>query len=462
MKAKKIINSLLILVCCLSIISCTSEQSIIPPDNTKPIEEEQQIPMELPVTRGINGNLADSVDFRVGTVRLMVIKNGYLRNNKLLSGLTKDSTEVIIRDSVPTGKVDYFLIANELSSWNLGALTVDNTLSSSTLKSKVLSFGAGDNYPQVSDTEWIPMLAHFENLEINTDSKAYHTGVEVTDSLGKLTRMYAKVTLDLKSAFAKLDNGGEPIELDSVFVSHMPKESYLYRTVYTKGNFFNGINGKGLTGNTYREKSDSIIGHFTFYIPEHIVGDPADRTYLSAVVRLVADPTIKREYKIAIGDSIANWNRTNDHNEYLMTRSSPEAVRVSRNKHYIFNAEIQSFDKTSGYDLKIESTVIAWESGKLDYTDIWQYDLKVSPQDNYYIGTVSPYEGVVTIETNAPKGWSVSGSNGVTFENSSGVYVPTLENQTGNKLRFRYSNSGLSGTIDIKAGSVVKQIKLIR
>lgn len=443
MRTIKIVQILIVLIC---FISCSSEENGV----TLPsIIEDETIPLQVPFTKSING--ADSTN-RVKTVRMIITKDGRVTNNIKKSDLTVDSISVVIQDSVPVGKVNYYLIANEDSFWDFDLINIDDYISASLIKEKVLNFSA---YPVVNKDNHIPMFGMYEGLNITSDSKAYYEGTDVTNDLGKLTRLYVKASLELKCIFNDLPNK-QSIELKSLSIKSMPKKSYLAPTYYNDGaGFFDGA-FTDITNTNYILSSTGFSGDFEFYLPEHIVTDTINKTYISAVVRMVSDPTKEREYRIVLGDSIIR----NDNN-YMLNDASFQGVRVSRNTHYLIKAAIKSYEESAGHDMEIVTTVINWETTNTDDNDIWKYDLKVS-QDEFYIDGSNEYDGVIHIKTNYPSGWSVKGSTGVSFENSIGSYVSTLDNQTGETLKFKLSTGGLSGSIDITAGPIVKRIKLTR
>ena len=442
-----IIKTLAILGLWGMMVSCTSEE--LTPDQNP--YRDGMVPLDIPITKAVN----DQDDKTIGKVRLIVIKNSMVTNNRLIDAT--DSTEVRFQETVPLGTVDYFLIANELPAWGLDGLSVNSIVFTNVLKKKILSFSA---YPVVNTTtDLIPMLQFYEGLEIKDElmtgnGKAYSEGVEVTATIGRIVRLYARATLVLNCKYSELANGGDPIELESISIKQMPRESYLVQDHYIKNgvaHFFNGDTTGVIKPANYSLTDSTFSGNFSFYIPEHLVADTANRTYWSAIVRLINSPETKREYKIVLGDSIVHNN-----NENMLKYAGRQALRVNRNTHYGITARIKSFEDTSEKDMELVAKIIPWNEIDLSQVEQIQYFLDLS-QSKFKIGTsvgttTNPYEGTVNISTSYPSGWTVSSY-------SAGV---TILETSSDKLRFRIASTASSWTIDVTAGVITKQITITR
>ena len=374
MKMKTLIKAVLpLLLLTGGMISCISEET--PFRREENPSREGSIPLDIPLTRSVN----DAPDKYVGSVRLIITKNNVVTNNRFIP-VPSSQNDVLFKELVPMGSVDYFLIANELSSWNLDStayLSVGTILFANDLKKKILSFNA---YPVVNTTtNLIPMVQYYEGLVVTDNGSgqavARHNGIDVTGSLGVVDRLYAKASLRLVCRFSDLfSDGGVPIELESVSVKSMPRESYLAPDFYYKtgsADFFDGSTAGVIAGSNYTlsgtTPSDSFTGDFSFYIPEHLVADTARRTYISFVVRLIDETSIKKEYKISLGDSIDRQDLgampvLTYMNEYAGYRG----LRVSRNTHYDIVAAVKSF---SIMELEFSSKVVKWgDTGDIDLT----------------------------------------------------------------------------------------------
>lgn len=437
----KIIQLLIIICSCLAVFSCTSEQSI----GVEPSQEEN-VPLEIPMTKGLNGWHPTEIEQRVGSVRLLIIRNGTVTNNILRGGLTEDSTSVVIKELVPTGSVDYFLIANEKDSWNLDSFSPASKVSTSIIKQLVLSF---NDRPVVSTHPWdlIPMVNYYEDLTITSDSKAYDQGVEVTSELGDLVRLYAKVSLHIDCVFDNLPSK-DPITLKTLGIKSMPKVSFLIPRPYDGSAGFIDCDTTGvIAGSNLTVTATGFSSDFLFYIPEHLVTDTANRTYISAVVALVDDPNPAkdREYKIVLGDSIVR----ND-NRYMLEDAGIKGLRIGRNTHFKMNVTIESYDQTADRDLTLDVQVVPWETEEVD-PNLNQYRLTVTPS-MFDLGTSTSFEGTVNVNTNHPDGWNPSTSvPGITITPSS------------NSFTFTANGSVPDGSIIlVKAGNLTKEIKLTR
>ena len=147
MKIKTWIKAILFLLLFTGgMMSCTSEEA--PVEWEENPYKEGSIPLDIPLTRSVN----DAHDKYIDSVRLIIIKNSVITNNRFIP-VASSQNDILFREEVPMGNVDYFLIVNELSSWNLDSATylpVGKILFANDLKKKILSFNA---YPVVNTTD---------------------------------------------------------------------------------------------------------------------------------------------------------------------------------------------------------------------------------------------------------------------------------------------------------------------
>jgi hypothetical protein len=416
------------------------------------------LPINLPVTRAINDNNPENT---ITSARLIVIKNSIVANNKefTIENHLAINDSVHVKDTIPVGTVDLFIFANEDPSWGLSSIAKNTTCSPENIEKKTIGFSA---YPTVSTSTPIPMYRQFRNLHISNEGTFTFGGSVITMAeLGEIDRLYAKVTLVISAKFTEMANGGDPIKLDSVSVKSMPKHSYLtpsHGLLYpASGGYFNGARYHPVNGtDNYKADAAGLYDSINWYIPEHRLSDPLYKTFIHVKASLedVTDVTEQVAFApIVLGDG------ANVYTQEEMRGSGIALTNwfITRNTHYTVNARIKSFSKTNESEMTIKTTINSWnETLKIGDQDFWLYELTVS-QDIFYIPSTGAFNGVVTVETNHPKGWNATGSTGVTFSGSS-----SLSNQTGTLLQFSYSGTG-DGYIDITAGSyLVKRINIVR
>jgi hypothetical protein len=439
----------LMCICLLGITTCTSDEF---QKEDQPVTEdpfkEGSVPIKVPLTKSVND--ADPEN-RVVSVRLIIIRQNVVTNNKVISNIASTVTDVQLTDVVPAGYVDLFVIVNELPSWGLGSIQINDVLSSQVLKQKVLNFSA---YPVVSSSQTIPMFKMYEHLRITINGETLLDGAPV--SLSAVERLYAKVSLNLKCTFAELANGGDPIEIKQVSVKNMPKESYLAPMLYTKNGAADLFNGNMLAlklDSNYIWTADSLKSNFVCYIPEYLVSDTGRYTYVSAVVNLKDDANSEREYKIVIGDGIESGNA------YMLGNTKLYSdIRVSRNTHYQFTGIIKSFDIRAEEDIEIRPKILVWETVGLDSTLIDDYNFTVS-QHEFQRATGTAFNGVIEVTTDHPNGWSavVAPTGARPTSLTGGPYT----NKPSGKLTFTYSGATIASpaadTIKVTVGKLTKK-----
>ncbi|MDR1937326.1 MAG: hypothetical protein LBQ73_02345, partial [Tannerellaceae bacterium] len=304
------------------IASCTSDEFRLIPSQEE--EEEETRPPVTVMTKS-DVNLSEPED-SIATVRWIVLSPaGEVLFNEIKNaaeinalpdanaGKAGKQVEISFTALLTTHYAGFFMIANELSTWNLGSYTVGSTVSSETLKGKVLTY-SNNSLMQVGTL--IPMAGIYEHLYIAADGKTYKVANDPStkQNPGDIERLYARVSLTIDADTANLLNK-DPLDIKSLRVMRMPKQSYLAPLLYTGTDFVDGgyvpiiTSGpaKNYTAYNPLTKGNSFDGDFSFYIPEYILSDTSKYTYMKAVVELRGGLD-SLEYRIAIGDSVADGN----------------------------------------------------------------------------------------------------------------------------------------------------------
>ncbi|GEM_PF-1899207 len=441
-------NLWLFLVC---LVSCNTDEM------GKDIDEPklEEVPLFIPFTKAVNDG---NVDNKIVSARLIIFdtKTHRVLINTYKSPAEINSSSIIsFKEIVKVGNIDLFLIANEISTWSLNSFNVGSIISPEQLKNKILSFST---YPSVSESQQIPMFGKFENIYIDTKGRTFLSNGQEIDlssaTPGTVERLYSKVSLNINCDFSKLLNDGEAIEIESVSMVRMPKSSFLSPGRYKGSSTSDFImNAASISPTSSNIGSNGFNMNYLFYIPEYLVDNTTLYNYLSVVTRLKETPSTKKSFKIAVCDSIKN------NNAYLLggTANASE-LTVSRNTHYNIKATIVSFEETSNTGLDIVAKIIDWNEGGTTTPDPEVYSLTLS-ESSFKIGSTigianNPYEGVVTVTTSNPAGWTAKST-------SSGL---TIVSTTNDKLTFKIaaSTSVSSWTIDVVTGKVTKQIKITR
>ena len=315
---------------------CTGEDGLPP-------SEAKETTLQYTLTRSAED------EGRVTNARMAVFNR---IGNQVLVNTTTPKHGLTFEETVPAGILNIYLVANELPSWNLGAV-----LTPSELKGKVLPFSA---YPVVDGTNDIPMLGSYENHPTTADIMT-----EINDNTcpdGTVERLYAKVSLDLSCAFSDIDVS--KIILDKVRIRNLPTESYLYPAGYSGSTFFDGADIVPSIVHGYDPANNTGFSHvgIEFYIPEYVITDRDKYSYLSIVAYESGKPTSTREYTLPIGDSIAV--RTVE--EMKGPSATLADLRISRNTHYQFTATIKAFNIM---EIEFSSKVVRWgDTGDIDLT----------------------------------------------------------------------------------------------
>jgi hypothetical protein len=440
----------------IGITTCTSnEQSWeggggnVPTDTLK----ETTVPVKVPITKAPNDSDPEN---RIVSARIIVIKQNRITNNKVINNIADSEGNIQITDLVPVGHVDFFVIVNELSAWNLDDIDIGDTYFSNNLKQEIITY---TGCPVVDATHPIPMFRMYENLLITEEGNTLQNNVSVT--LSEVERLYAKVSFSLKCTFEDLPYK-DPIEIKSVTIKNMPKEAYLAPKEYTKtetSDFFEEV--LPLNTNTYTWTSTDFTSAFLCYIPEYLVSDITRYTYISAVVRLKGrtEPEYEKEYKIVLGNGITSHN-----NAYMLGNTVTYSdVRISRNTHYSFTGNITSFDIPDEMDMVIKAKILKWEEKPLDQQNIQNYTLEVSQNEFLFRPPLSVVNGVVNVTTDYSDGWSATMA-----AKQSGVLRTSLDDAVGGTvtkpssgiLKFTFDGNTIqdADTINVTAGSITKKI----
>lgn len=418
-------------------LSCTSEeQKLIPIPS-----ETEKITLEIPFTKANEAN-----EDLIKSGRIIVCKNTGTKDVIVNTNVPIQTTpDIIFKVEVPVGYMNIYLIGNEDPLWNLNGISNSNDLKS------IKQFYTA--YP-IIDGNTIPMFEQYENVYVDENGIVTNNGstVDLNNPLGTVKRIFSKVSLNLECVYNDLQNGNDPIQLDSVSIKRMPKHSYLvpfqnYTGTQTT-DFFSGANANVANDFPYTGPSTNrtgFNGSTYFYIPEHIMGDTTYYTYLSIVVNLVGGATeTQREYKLVVGDGIADGK-----NDYLLgpNKTVPDVI-VTRNTHYMFDVKITSYTETSGSDLDIIAKIVDWDATPTDPKKPDEYSLSVSDSE-IQIASV-PFNGVINVTTDCPDGWSASST-------SPGV---NITGQGGSKLTFDISSGSSPWVIFVKAGKVERKITI--
>jgi hypothetical protein len=440
-------------------VSCTSEEVKVP---DPPKQEEKQAQVRVPLTRAVNDGDAENAIVRARLIVVSqtgkVLVNTYL-NDAYISGLSAtDRQHLQFSELLPVGYVDWYIIANELTSWSLGTYTVNSQITAADIENKVLSFSA---YPVVNTyPNPIPMFGMRKSLYVHENGSTTLGGIGV--DAGEVVRLYAKVTLNLFCKFSDLDNGGIPIQLDSVTIKRIPTAAWLGRKIYEGTNlttdFFNGALSTPTTTPTITP--DSFRYEYKFYLPEYQARDSGLYTYLSLVVNLASstDPSTRVEYKVVVGDGIASHDNT-----YMLGNSKRfYDVFVTRNTHYHYGITIRSFSNSGEKDIYIRPQVVDWDTAiKVDSVEERESTLFLSESDFHPAGTAT-YYGQVNIVTDYRFGWNAvveALTGGATCTITSPA---TLVNQPSGQLKFTYTGgNGSSARIKITTGAGQKVTKWI-
>lgn len=355
---RAICNSIFNCIALLCILpSCTSDELA----SDGPALEKEQVTLDMPITRGANDGDTEN---RISSARMVVFSTegtGKVLVNTLLSNIGLDEGTIAFRELVPVGYLDLYLITNEPAGWNLTANfpVGSSAKTKDDLKKQALSLSA---YPVVDSNNPIPMFGAYEGIYVDSDEKIYANNKSTLITPGEVSRLYAKVTLDISCVFSAMPAGSEPIELRSVAVINLPENPYLAPLRYSRS-FFSGASVLPQEGVNYDSNTSGFAtksGAFTFYIPEHIINDVANRSYLSIMLGLKGGGTgsPSKEYRLYIGDGIAEGQPGHDNNTYMAGNTATATdLTVSRNTHYTFTATVKNF---SILEIEFSSKVVKW------------------------------------------------------------------------------------------------------
>jgi hypothetical protein len=311
------------------------------------------------------------------------------------------------------------------------------------------------------------MVGIYEHLYAAA-GRIYNKDTDTDVEVGRVERLYAKVTFKITALFSEQNNDGDSIDIKSIRIKNMPAYSYLSPYLYLSTNVLDGAmvapNANNYK-NYYPSDPDSCFrGVFSFYIPEYQLSDTSKYTYASIEVNLRNDPASQREYRIVVGNGISRYNEPGKDNAWLLNPGSSDRgiadLKINRNTHYYFDASIVDFDLRGEQELELHAVIRDWDDTSLDSIWIQDYTLAVS-QDLFTLPENSSFTGILNVITDHSKGWEawVTGSGHTRFPDHSNA-SSTPSGQVANYLRFAYDGVALSppDTIHIKAGKLTKKI----
>jgi hypothetical protein len=477
MNMKALYNLLWTGLMILGISSCASEFPNGGGGEELPAVEEKGI-LYVPMTRG------DIVDeSAIVKVRMIVFKaNGVCVKN---TTQPKTTTPVVFIDSVPTGYLNVYLIANERTEWTT---TLDGITSEAQLKNIKYEYSTYSNYatklPEADQNplanRQVPMFGEKKNVyvSIKGEPNPYEIAVK---------RIFAKVTLQLECMFADSvqHNGDVELALDTVRLWRIPPHSWLITERYTGSSFwFNTHDPQFLPfrpdpvsppvgwpvppmSSAYKEIPGSpgyparFKDSICFYIPEYIPNDTSLYAHLSIKVGIKAQPHISKTYRLILGEGLIYGSKfmkgdsvVNGHQRDVLDLS------IQRNTHYEIKANIRNFGLTGNEDMDVYLKVEQWKDTPIDSIDVIDYTLNVSQSDfNIPVG----HTAVVRIETNHPYGWSatITDINGTIITglvlNGS---LANLSGQESGPLNFKATVAG-TYYINVTVGKITKRIKVV-
>jgi hypothetical protein len=450
-------------------VSCATEY--VGPKN--PSQQEDKGILRLPMTRGSVQEESDIV-----RARMIVFKtNGAFVVNDSIPEYVGNPGEPYLAptfvDTIPAGYVNVYLIANELPQWNLSGVT-----SEAQLRQIIYNYYTNPAYatqlPEADGTHHVPMFGMHMGLYVgvmdNDELAVPNPPVGPYDAT--VERIFAKVTLMLQCDFALQPSGAAtPIELKSITLMQVPKESYLISrpylwtnpasdfVSYTSPAFYpapatpptgwpvNTLTPVGVSPQTgFR---DSL----TFYVPEHLPSDTSMYTYLSIRLNVAGMPALEQEYRLALGEGLQvnpPWG-----NKFLLGdtifAAGPERntahLTIQRNTHYVINAWITKFSLTGDKDMQVQLNVENWNEKNIHWVDFGSYELKVS-QSYFNVGSL-PFRAAVWVDADDPDGWSAVVKTGTVTLFGTGV-GGIYEYEPSGRLEFE---AYTYGEIEVSVGN---------
>jgi hypothetical protein len=451
----------------LGIVTCTSDEfqketpPLPPPD---PSPEQVEIMTKSVVDLSNPEDSVAQVRWIVLTTGGVVLVNQHIDADSIRKLTVDHKATITFKALLPGGYADFFMIANELPVWNLGNYDKDDVLSSETLKALMTSYTSFlPTNPSllVNNANLVPMVGIYEHLYA-ASGRIYNKDTDTDVDVGKVERLYSKVTFNITALLSKQNNDKDPIDIVNIALKNMPAYSYLAPYLYLGTSVLNGATVLPTSANyknTYdpgiaAEADSCFRGVFSFYIPEYLLTDTSKYTYASVLVKLRNDATAQKEYRIVIGDGIAKYNQTTKNNAWLLDHQGDRSVvdlRIGRNIHYHFDAKIINFSLRGEQQVEIRPIIEPWNVTNVDSVFIRDYTLTVS-QDMFELKSGSSFTGKVTVTTDHPGGWTSSVK--------AGTGATTIPNTGIDWLEFLYSGTTLAipDTIHVKAGTLTKKI----
>lgn len=405
-------------------LSCTSgEMEVEQP-------KEEMTTLQLSLTRS-----GENVESTIGKVRLVVLNRA---GRCLLNTTTPQADGVTFEEEVPAGYLQVLLFANEPDSWMLDGWQKGQVVPESDIKGKQLAF---TGYPVVSESSLIPMFGRYEVIAA-ANSLTEISGT--THPLGTVERLYAKVTLNIKCDYSATSLAGTKVLLEKVSVGHMPGISYLIATPYTGSGFITegtAIVPDDASHDYAPDNSGFEAKGITFYIPEHLLNERSNYTYLTVYAYQADNPSLKREYTLVVGDGMEGKTV-----EWMKGDAPTLAdLYVSRNTHYQFNATITGFNQ----GLTVNAKVVTWEGVDIP-AEYPTYFLSVSRSSfNLSAGE----SGSVYVNTDYPGGWTAE------IESGSEITITNSSESGPGYLAFTVDGTiTTANVIKVTAGNMTKKI----
>jgi hypothetical protein len=235
--------------------------------------------------------------------RLIITNAGgsrILYNQRLVD--SSDNDCLTFSPQLNTGLINIYLFANELTAWNLDAVS-----SSAEITDKMVALAWPE--PQVDATHPIPMFRKWEGIQLNANGTTTLNGVTLDFSAagiaGKIERLWAKVEIaSISASFA--DIGGIAITLDSLRLLHLPAEEYLAGRTYAGTAYYTGKSVAAIQGTNYNQTATGFTGGpYVMYAPEHRPKTKADCSYVELYCHLTADAATAFTYRINIGNGLS-------------------------------------------------------------------------------------------------------------------------------------------------------------
>ncbi|MDR3267821.1 MAG: hypothetical protein LBT83_01970 [Tannerella sp.] len=476
MSKQTIYNMLCLCLTIWGVMSCAMEGT--EPDR-KSLAPEPTTVVRIPMTRG-----SDAEENDIRSSRMIVFRgNGTFVLNTVHPDNPPPYHNPTFVDTVPVGSLHVYLIANELSTWNLGP--EGTVISEAQLTQLIYNYRTYPGVagflaypallPDVDADHPVPMFGIHKNIYIDSDGNI--TGDPLTSPNPGVApypftveRIFSKVTLELRCLFSEQANGGDPLQLESIKLMHVPRESYLIPKRYTDAAFFDYFTTSPYLAptSTYVENNDGFRDSVAFYLPEYLANDTSLYTWFSIMVRVKSTPTVKKELKLVMGEGLIHGNKFMLGDSILPDGHvrNVSDLNIQRNTHYKIDARIMNFDQSGGSDITLNLVVEPWATAATDTTEIGEQMLYVS-QNLFTVPTNTAYFGVVNVDTDYKGGWSAtvtstSGASCLISSDGGGSYTSSsYASISSGQLKFTYTGpAGSNAIITVTAGNITRKIEI--